>query len=415
VPEVSSDNDAVARSRLAGLRDTLSDRDFRGWFGAQVISVAGTMAQGIGLSWLILQITHSAFALSGMTVALFGPVLLGGAIAGTLLDQVDWRHALLATQAAFTVISAGLAVAAATGTPSLWLLYLMALLTGLVNAFDGPARQLYIVKLASRGRAGSAMGLNEAVLNASRVIGPAVGGVFLAMWGPVPCFAFNAASCLPGIAVLLGHLRRGGLPQQDGARIAERGTARAGLRYVWRQSEIRAALLIAVALGMLLNLGVTVPPLATRTFHLGGGGYGAVNAMFGLGALVGALAAAYHAADPTGRMVRVLAVGTGAAVLLTAAMPTAPLLMAAMAVTGFAAAWLVTLANTLVQLRSHPGARGRVMGVWNMALPGMNPVTAPAIGAVGDAVGPREAFGLAGACLLVVIAVSWTALSGRAQ
>jgi MFS family permease len=400
---------------LAGLRGTLGDRDFRGWSVAQMFSVSGTMAQGIGLSWLILQITHSGLALSGMTVALFGPVLLGGAAAGSLLDQVDRRRALLSTQVAFTVISAGLAVAAATGTPSLWLLYLMALLTGSVNAFDGPARQLYIVELAGPGRARSAVGLFEAVLNASRVIGPALGGVFLAIWGPVPCFAFNAVSCLPGIAMLLGRLRRAGPPRQDGARIAERGTVRAGLRYVWRHSEIRAALLIAVALGMLLNLGVTVPLLATRTFHLGGGGYGAVNAMFGLGALTGALAAAHHAADPAGRVVRVLAVATGAAILLTAAMPTAPLLMVAMAATGFAAAWLITLANTLVQLRSDSGVRGRVMGVWNMALPGMNPVTAPAIGAIGDAVGPREAFGLSGASLLVVIAVSWTALSAREQ
>jgi MFS family permease len=206
----------------------LGDRDFRGWSVAQMFSVSGTMAQGIGLSWLILQITHSGLALSGMAVAPFGPVLLGGAVAGSLLDQVDRRRALLGTQVAFTVISAGLAVAAATGTPSLWLLYLMALLTGSVNAFDGPARQLYIVELAGPGRAKSAVGLYEAVLNASRVIGPVLGGVFLAMWGPVPCFAFNAASCLPGIALLLGHLRRAGHRGRTGR--GSRSAVRCGRR-----------------------------------------------------------------------------------------------------------------------------------------------------------------------------------------
>jgi len=161
---------------------------------------------------------------------------------------------------------------------------------------------------------------------------------------------------------------------------------------------------------MLFNLGVTGPLLATRTFHLGGAGYGTMNAIFGLGALAGALAAAYQAADPTGRTVRTLAVATGVAVLLTAAAPTVPLLMVGMAVTGFVSIWLIALANTLAQLRSDPGMRGRVMGVWNMALPGMSPVTALAIGAIADGPGPREAFGVAGACLLAAMAVGWKAL-----
>lgn len=410
--EVSTGDGESAKSpRSVMLVATLRNRGFRSWFVAQLFATSGAVTLGIGQSWLILQITHSGLALSGLAVALFAPVLLGGPVAGTLLDRIDRRRALLGTQLAFAVISGGLAVAAATGMAGLWLLYLTALLTGSVIALDWPARQLYIVELAGPGRAAAAMGVYEAVVNASRVIGPAVGGVFLAAWGPMPCFAFTAMSYLPGITLLLGHLRQAGPSRQLGARTREPGAMRAGLRYAWRHPEIRAALSIAVALGMLFNLGVTLPLLATRTFHLGGGGYGAVNAAFGVGGLAGALAAAYRAAIPTGRLVRVLAAATGVAILLTAATPTVPLLMAAIAATGFASIWLVVQANTLVQLRSDPVVRGRVMGVWNAALPGMCPVTAPAIGAIGDAMGPREAFGLAGACLLVVMAVNWTALS----
>jgi MFS family permease len=399
--------------KTSRLISTLRDRDFRGWFVAQVFAASGAATQGIGQSWLVLQLTHSEFALGVMTVAIFGPVLLGGAVAGSLLDRIDKRRALLGTQVAFAVISTGLAVAAATGTASLWLLYLAALLTGSVTALDGPARQVYIVELVGPQRMGAAIGLYEVVLNASRVIGPGAGGAFLALWGPVPCFLFNAVSYLPGIVVLLGHLRRRGPVLGGGVRTRERGVVRAGLRYAWRQPEIRAVLGIAVAAGMLFNLGVTGPLLATRTFHLGGGGYGVMNAVFGVGALVGALVAAYHAADPTGRMVRALAVATGVAILLTAAAPTVPLLMVGMAVTGFVSIWLIALANTLAQLRSEPGVRGRVMGVWNMALPGMSPLTALLIGTVGDASGPRVAFGLAGVCMLVAMAVGWTALSTR--
>jgi MFS family permease len=396
--------------KISRLVDTLRDRNFRGWFIAQVFAASGAATQGIGQSWLVLQLTHSGLALSGMTVAIFGPVLLGGAAAGTVLDRIDRRRALLCTQAAFTVISVGLAVAAATGTASLWLLYLAALLTGTVNALDGPARQVYIVDLVGPARTGAAIGLYEVVLNASRVIGPAAGGAFLAIWGAAPCFIFNAAAYLPGIVVLLGHLHRSGPVRQTHARSRERGGVRTGLSYAWRHPQIRAALLIAVASGMLFNLGVTGPLLATRTFHLGGAGYGTMNAIFGLGALTGALAAAYQAANPTGRTVRTLAVATGIAILLTAAAPTVPLLMVGMAVTGFVSIWLIALANTLAQLRSEPDIRGRVMGVWNMALPGMSPVTALAIGTIADGPGPREAFGVAGACLLAAMAVGWKAL-----
>lgn len=401
-------------SRWAALVATLRQRDFRGWFASQVFAASGTATQGIGQSWLVLQITHSGLALSGITVMIFGPVLLGGAAAGALLDRVDRRHVLLATQAAFAVISTGLAIATATGTGGLWLLYLAALLTGSVNALDGPARQVYIVDLVGARRAGAAVGLYEVVFNASRVLGPAAGGVFLAVWGPVPCFIFNGVSYLPGLLVLRGHLRRRAPAVRAGSRSTRtRGAVRLGLRYAWRHPQIRAMLLVAVASGMLFNLGVTGPLLATRTFHLGGGGYGEMNAMFGVGALAGALMAAYQAADPTGSMVRALSAATGVAVLLTACAPTVPVLMVGMAVTGFVSIWLIALANTLTQLRSDPALRGRVMGVWTMALPGMNPLTALASGALGDTAGPREAFGLAGACLLAVTAISWPALSER--
>lgn len=407
--EIAPDNTGSRKiSRLAGLVGTLRDRDFRGWFAAQVFAASGAATQGVGQSWLVLQITHSGLALSGMTVAIFGPVLLGGAAAGTVLDRVDRRRALLCTQIAFTVLSAGLAVAAATGTASLWLLYVAALLTGVVTAFDGPARQVYIVDLVGPERTGAAIGLYEVVLNASRVIGPAAGGAFLAVWGVVPCFLFNAVAYLPGIGVLLGHLRRRARPREMPVR--ERGGVRTGLRYAWRHPQIRAVLLVAVASGMLFSLPVSGPLLATRTFHLGGGGYGAMNALFGVGALAGALTAAYQAVEPTGRMVRTLAVATAVAVLLTAAAPTVPLLMTGLAVAGFVSIWLIALANTLAQLRSDPAVRGRVMGVWNMALPGMTPVTALVIGAVADGVGPREAFGLAGVGLLLAMAVGWRAL-----
>jgi hypothetical protein len=151
--------------------------------------------------------------------------------------------------------------------------------------------------------------------------------------------------------------------------------------------------------------------LATRTFGLGSAGYGGLMAAFGLGAIPGALAAGRTAGTPSGRQISTLCVATGAAVIATAAAPTAPVAYAFIAVSGFLSIWFIALANTLVHLRAEPRLRGRVMGLWTMALPGMNPVTGLVAGAATQLAGPRVGFGLAGAALIATAAAGRRALA----
>ena len=381
---------------------------FRWWFFAQTLSGSGGLAQTVGTAWLVLRLTGSGIDLGLLTAALFTPVLLGGASAGALLDRVDHRRALIATNATSCVLALLLASLTASGAIRVWMVFAVTVANGVVLAFDQPARQLYVVELVGRDRVQSAVGLYEVIVNASRVVGPAVGGALIATLGVAACFYANALGFVPAVLVLL-RFRPGGHAVVP----AIRASVREGLAYVRRTPAIVACLLIAGASGMVFSIGVALPVLASRDFGLGGGGYGALVTVFGVGALPGGYAAARSGGAPRGRLIRLLCLVTAAAVLGVACAPQAAVGFVFMAVLGFASIWLIALANTLVQLQPEPHLRGRVMGVWTAVLPGLNPVTGVAAGAVTQLAGPREGFGLAGLALVAAAALGWRPLGAH--
>ncbi|QMU74183.1 MFS transporter [Streptacidiphilus sp. P02-A3a] len=392
--------------------EALNRRDFRWWFGSQVLSSSGSMTQAVALSWVVLQQTGNAFWLSVLSLCTWGPLLLLGAWAGTLVDRHDRRRLLLATQLLLTLSGLALSLLTATHLLALWLILVISVLSGVVTTVDSPARQVYVVDLVGTKAVASAVGLWEVALNASRVLGPALGGALLATVGPAACFLANAISFLPPLYVLWRMV-----PQPDRAAgrrarpAKEPGAIRSGLRYAWRTPVIRACLPLSTASGMLFAMGIALPLLATRALHLGGGGYGALMAAFGLGALPGALLAA-GTVTPTGPRVRVLALATGGSVLLTAWAPYLVVAFGAMALTGFTSIWFIATTNTLVQLESRPEMRGRVMSLWGMAMTGTLPLTGFLVSGVGESLGARAGFSVSGTALLLAALLGWRALSG---
>jgi sugar phosphate permease len=183
---------------------------------------------------------------------------------------------------------------------------------------------------------------------------------------------------------------------------------------VRRSPQIRSCILIAFAGGMLFNLSVAAPLFVSRVLHLGGGGYGAMMAAFGLGAVPGALVAATSKREPSGSRIRVLALLTGVTIVATALTPVVAGAFIGIAIAGFLSIWLVATANTLVQLRSSPELRGRIMGVWTMALPGGYPVTSLVVALVAG-VNARAGFALAGITMIAITAATWTSLGRRAS
>jgi len=400
---------------------SLRDRRYRWWFVCQIFSSSGAMTQSVAQSWLVFRLTGNPFDLGVLGIVTWAPVLLGAAWGGALADRFDRRHLMMATQALFVVVNAIQAVLVGTGRIQLWMIFTLAALNGAVMAVDSPTRQVYVFQLVGRELLASAVGLFEVVINASRVLGPAVGGVLLAAVGTAPCFVFNAVSYLPMLWMLWVFkpdpqerepAGPAGSDQRRGQPRGRRTGLRDGLRLVWHDPAIRSCILIATAASMVFNLGVPAPPFASRVLHLGGGGYGALMAAFGLGALPGALMAASARGEPDGRRLRVLTLLTGLAVILTAFSPVVLGAFLGLALSGFFSIWLIAAANTLVQLRAGSAMRGRVMGIWTMALPGSYPVSGLLVALVSGA-NQRAGFSLAGVAMVVVAIVTWGALAIR--
>jgi MFS family permease len=369
------------------------------------------MTQSVALSWLVLRLTGSGVDLGLLATCMTLPMLVAGPWSGNLVDRMNRRRLLIVTQSLFITLSTLLAVMIELGGVRVWMLFVLAFASGVVGTPDAAARQVYAVDLVGLDHITSAISLNEVVINVSRVLGPALGGVLLATVGASACCFFNAASFVPPLIVLL-TLRKSESSQTH-FRVPRSDHFLAGFHYAWRNPTIRASLLLAAVSGMLFNLNVPLPLLATRVFHLGPAGYGFMMSVFGIGGVVGGLLAATSRSRPTRRSVGTLAAFTGVWVLATAFAPTIAWEYSGLAITGSLSIWFIARANALVQFETEPNMRGRVMGVWTMALPGCQPITSPFIGFVGETVGAREGFAVSGVAFIVLAAANWRTLFAR--
>jgi MFS family permease len=393
-----------------GPRAALAVRPFRWWFLGQITSASGLMTQLVAVGWLVLRWHGNGLELGLLSSAGLGPTLVLGLWAGSLVDHHDRRTILIWTQSLLATFSLLLYALIVSGAASYWLVIAITLASGCVNALDGPARQIYVLDLVGPERVAGAVSLYEVIINLSRVVGPAVGGSLLAISGPAACVLVNAISFLAPLAVLL-HYRPAEAekePEPEQGR-AGRPSAMAGMRYAWSQPLLRACMLTGASSGALFSPALFFPLLATRVFHMGGSGYGLLLALFGIGALPGALLASRR--QPTGKQVRTLGLLTGVFVAIAATAPVLPVLFFGILGVGACSIWMVAAANTLVQLRAEPELRGRVMGAWTVALPGTIPITALLAGGAADLFGPRVAYAAVGAVIAGVALLCWRAYS----
>jgi len=344
-------------------------------------------------------------------------------MAGALSDGRDRRTILIATQSLQAAIAGTAASLTAIGAIRIWVLVVIALAMGMVFAVDAPARQVYVLELVGGEHIAGAISINEVALNASRAVGPAFGGVVIAVTSVWVCFGINALSFLPTLAFLVRQPQRASSSSSSSSSgsgsssSSGSGSRRPAWRTVWAgacfalaRPAIRACLLMAVTAGAALNISVVAPLLATRVFHVGGAEYGLMLAAFGVGAVPGAVCAAASGPTPARQEVRRLGLAVGIAVLACAFAPTYPLMLVGIAAVGAVLIWFIARANALVLLSAEPSMRGRVMGVWSAALPGMNPITGLAVGASADAWGPRAAYAGVGLAAVLTAVAAWRAL-----
>jgi MFS family permease len=380
-----------------GRRNTfrsLENRNFKLYTVGQLISVTGTAMQQVAQSWLVLKLTDSGVAL-GVTVALqFLPMLFFGVWGGLLADRLDKRRVLIATQAAQGVLALVLWAAVAGGVVTLWMVYALAFLLGLVTCLDLPARQSFTIEMVGPEHLSNAVALNSAVFNSGRLLGPAIGGILIASVGIGTCFLLNGISYVATV-VALQMMEPDKLFRPPPAS-REKGQVRAGLRYAWHNAELRRPLLLITVVGTFgFNFIVVLPLLAKEAFGGGARLYGALTSLMGLGALIGALVAAHRAA-PTRRVLLGGAAAFGVSATLVALAPNA--VAAAVLIVAMGAAMMVFLAtaNSTLQLASEPSMRGRVMALYGLVFLGSTPVGGPIIGWVSQHWGSRAGLAVGG-------------------
>ncbi len=400
-----------ANRTLSLLRRTfrsLRTRNYRLWFIGQLISQSGTWMQSVAQYWLVLQLTHNAFDL-GVTAALqFGPVLLVGAVGGLFADRLDKRRLLLATEVAFTAQAAALWAITASGSVRLWMVWALALVYGIINAVDNPARQSFVVEMTGPEQLPNAVALNSIIVNASRVIGPALAAALIATVGLEWAFFANAVSFAAVILALVA-MRPEELHRRPPI-IAARGQIRAGLQYAWSSWELRIPLLMMAGAGTLAyNFTIVLPLYAEDVFHRGAETYGALTVAMGAGALAGGLfLAAWQ--RPSHRQLVALAAAFGLLILAVAAAPTLLVGMALLVPMGAASIMFIATANSLLQLNSVEAMRGRVMALWAMVFLGSTPLGSPLIGFIAEHFGARVALGVGGVATVAVALWALTAL-----
>ncbi len=377
--------------------------NYRRYFTGQAISMVGTWMQSVGQSWLVLELTHSGTALGLVAAAQFLPVLLLAPYGGLLADRANKRHLLMGTQTVLGLLALTLGLLVVTGAVQLWMVVALAVLFGLVNAVDNPARQSFALEMVGRDRLRNAISLNSVLVNVARALGPAVAGVLIATVGTGLCFLVNAAS-FAAVLLALARMDPAALrPSPPAAR--EPGQVREGLRYVARTPELLVPLVMLALIGTLAyEFSVVLPLLARTTFGGGPATYGILVSAMGAGAIVGGLAAAARSGSGL-RSMSTTALGFGGAILAAALAPSLPLEVVAMALVGAASVTFLATGNTTLQLASDPRYRGRVMALWAMAFLGSTPLGGPIVGTVGQYLSPRAALALGAVACLTAAAI----------
>lgn len=388
----------------------LRHRNFQLFFSGQLISLIGTWMQTVAQSWLVYKLTGSGLLLGSVGFASQIPVFLVAPIGGITADRMNRQRVVIATQTASMILAFILAALTLTHRITVPEIFVLAALLGVVNAFDIPGRQSFLVDMVGREDLMNAIALNSSMFNAARVIGPAVAGVLVARLGEGWCFFVNGVSY---IAVIIGLLLMNvkSPPRALGSSPFEH--VKEGFRFVNDAAPIRALLLL---LGVVSATGmpyvVLMPIFADKILHSGGqelasliGSHdlgavrlGILMGAAGVGALLGALTlAARSGVKGLSRWVATCCAGFGVSLMLFSFSKSFWLSVILLLPVGYFVMLQMASSNTLIQVMVPDELRGRVMSVYSMMFMGLAPLGSLMGGAMADRVGAPWAVALGGA------------------
>jgi len=374
--------------------------------------------QQIAEAWLVYRLTRSSLLLGLASFSGQIPVFLFAPIGGAVADRIDRHRIIVRTQSCAMVLALMLAALTLSGVIRVWHPFVLEALLGVVNAFDIPARQAFIVEMVGREDLMNAIALNSSMVNGARVIGPAIAGAVVATIGEGWCFFLNGISYIGVITgLLMMDVVRSTVARATRSAIAD---ALEGFRYVWRTGPIRA---LMIMLGVVSLTGrpyaVLMPVFADQILHGGARTMGLLTGASGIGALAGALSlAARTGVRGLGRWIAISTLVFGLALIAFAWSRTLWLSVAVLVAVGGAMMSQMASSNTLIQAMAPDALRGRVMAVYSMMFMGMAPFGALFAGSIAGRIGAPLTVTIGGAVCLVaagVFALRLPALRGPAR
>jgi predicted MFS family arabinose efflux permease len=375
----------VARQpKLGTTFAALKHSNYRLFFFGQLTSLVGTWMQNVAQSWLVYQLTDSPFYLGIVSFSAAIPVLFLSLGAGLLIDRVPKRKLLLITQSCAMILAFLLSADVFLGWVQPWHVIIFAFLLGAVNTFDAPARQAFVVEMVEREDLQSAIGLNSAIFQVARIIGPTMAGIALALVGPAWCFFINGVSF---IAVIVGlwlmKLRPTVNAPRGGSPVAQ---IREGLSYIRHNQIVRTLIgMVAVANIFAFGYSALMPAFAQDVLGQGPQGLGLMSAAVGAGALIGALIVASLAQyQHKGKLLTAGNLFFPVMVLAYSLSNIFPLSLAILVCIGLGFMIQNSMTNTLVQFAVPDELRGRVMSVYMLVFQGLFPIGSLMAGTIAE-------------------------------
>lgn len=403
---VEKSQSVSGRNTIVTLGRSLAGRNYQLYFSGQLVSMIGTWMQQLALSWLTYKLTNSPFLLGAVAFVGTAPAFFLSPIAGVLSDRFNRHKLIIFTQTTSMILAFVLAALAFSGQVQLWQIILIGILSGLVNAVDMPVRQAFVIDLVQDKKdLPNAIALNSSLMNLTRLLGPAVAGGVIAMFGEGVCFLANGISYIAVIAALLAmRFPKPAVVSPQTKSIALH--IKEGFSYAFNFFPIRSLLLVSAVSSMAgMPLSTLMPALARDTFHGGASTLGYLMSASAVGSLLGTiLLASRSSLRGIGRHIVVAMVAFSAAMMIFAFNRSFAAALVLLAVIGFGTMFQMAASNTLLQTLVEEDKRGRVMSIYSMCFMGMMPLGSLLAGSLASLVGSTVTIFVAGVLCLAVAA-----------
>ncbi len=401
--------EAEKESSGARIWRALRHRNYRLFFTGQSISLIGTWMTRAATSWLVYKLTSSALLLGVVAFAGQGPILIVAPFAGVWVDRLDRRQVLVITQVLAMLQSLALAVLTLSGHINVQEIIWLSAFQGLINAFDMPGRQAFLVQMVEDKRdLGNAIALNSSMVNMARLLGPSLAGGVIALFGTGYCFLVDGLSYLAVIASLLIMQLKPSLLLPVAASMFQQ--LKEGWKYVAGSTPIRTILLLFAMVSLMAwPFTVLMPIFALEILKGGPHTFGFLMGGVGVGALISAYSlAARPSVLGLTKMIPISSGLLGAGLIFFGVSRNFWLSLAALAICGFGLLQQMTASNTIIQTIVDEDKRGRVMSYSTLALVGMAPIGAFLAGTLANGIGAARTVMVSGACCLAGSVWFWT-------